>query len=88
MLITYQAKKPISVPITFILAIEACKKAYIFSANKNSILFDTFLLKHILCIYQPVYFIRNQAIVQVLPDSDSKINAMTLAYAIKLSFNI
>lgn len=41
-------------------------------------------LKHILCIYYPLYFRKDQPKIQALIDFGSKVNAMTPAYAKQL----
>lgn len=73
---------------TSTLATEACKKAYKPPAVENNLLFDTFLLKHVLCINQTVHFKKDQVDIQAILNSVSKINAMTPIYAAKLDFKI
>lgn len=45
---------------------------------------DNIVLDWVMCIYYSIWFEKNE--VQALIDSSSEINAMTLAYALKLAF--
>lgn len=53
-------------------------------ANKE----NEVLLKKILCIYYPLYFQKNIVVIKTLLDSNSKINAIMLAYASKLGLQV
>ena len=45
-------------------------------------------LEQVPCIHYPLHFWKNIAIVRVLVDSGSKVNAMTLTYAAKLGLKV
>lgn len=69
---------------------KACKEAYTSSAIEHTLTLslDTLLLECVPCIYHLLWFKKDQAKVQVLLDSGSEINTMTLAYAAKLNFKV
>lgn len=54
------------------------------SATNNS----TLPLEHILYIHHLIYFNKDQDEVRALLDFDNKVNTITPAYAVKLSFKI
>lgn len=62
---------------------KAYKKAYIPSFAE-----DSFLLKHILCIYYLLCFKKNQAKIQALLNFNTEINTMTPAYMANLGLKI
>lgn len=49
---------------------------------------DEIVLEKVLCIYYPLCFCKDIIEVKVLLDSDSKINAITSAYAAKIGLKI
>lgn len=55
-------------------------------ATALALIIDSFflLLEHLLYIYHPVHFKKDQAKIQVLFNFNSKINTITLVYAAKL----
>lgn len=67
---------------------EVYKKAYILLIAKYIFLFNTPLLKYMLCIYYLIWFKKDQAKVQSLLDSYNEVNAMILAYAAKLELKV
>lgn len=82
------AKKLAAVLMSFILIIETYKKAYIFSAIKNTFLLNIFWLKYMLCIYYLMQFKKNQVKVQVFLNFGSEVNIIILAYATKLGLKV
>lgn len=65
-----------------------CKKAYILLTTENTFFFNIFLLKCMPCIYNPMHFKKDQANIQALLDSVSKINVIILVYAANLDLKI
>lgn len=68
-----------------ILITETYKKAYTITLT---LIIDNFtlLLERVLCIHYLMRFKKDQAKVQVLINSDNKVNVMILAYTAKLGF--
>lgn len=56
--------------------------------TSNFVTTTLLIIKCVLCIYHLVKFKKNQVKIEALLDSDSKINAMTLAYTARLGLKI
>lgn len=69
---------------------EAYKEVYVIIPNLKALVFDNsiLLLKCMSCIYYPIQFKKDQARIQALLDCSRKINAIILAYAVKLGFKV
>lgn len=75
------------VSVSFLLMTETSMKAdhAVVLGLQTPILDNSTLpLKHVLCIYYPLYFKKDQPKIQALIDFGSKVNAMTPAYAKQL----
>lgn len=74
------------------LAIKACKNAYIALATEKNLpllpTFDIFPLKHSPYIYYLLYFKKIHVKIRALLNFGSETNAMTLAYMANLGLNI
>lgn len=89
-LVTKTVKKLVTILITSLLTTVVSKKIKLVLSSKtrNLITNSPSPFKQMPCIYYLIQFKKDQTIIWVLIDSDSKVNAMTRSYTAKLELKV